>query len=203
MNKRMLLVKASNDVCSTEVSHIERICDMFGISHEVIELESLETFLKQAHALGKFDYLYLGAHANQHSFGEANGSISYSWNDFAITLCSADCLNPESVLLLGCCRGGLKMVAMSMFLACGKIDYVAGPRWTVTPQDITTAFHVLLYNLAIRREQPSTAANRASLATGYDFYYYNRVEIEDSVHSGLMMEQVISSWGLADESLAS
>lgn len=198
----MLLVKASNDVCSTEVSHIEKICDMFGINHEVIELESLETFLEQAQALGKFDYLYLGAHADQHSFGEANGSPSYSWNDFAITLCSADCLNPESVLLLGCCRGGLKMVAMSMFLACGKIDYVAGPRWTVTPQDITTAFHVLLYNLAIRREQPSTAANRASLATGYDFYYYDRVEIEDSVNSSLMMEQVIKSWGLDDESPA-
>ena len=91
------------------------------------------------------------------------------------------------------------MVAMSMFLACSKIDYVIGPRWTVTAQDITTAFHVFLYNLAIRREQPSTAATRASAATGYDFYYYDRVEVEDSVNSNLMMERVIKAWGLDDD----
>jgi len=193
MTKRMLLVKASNDVCSTEVTHIEKICDMFSISHEVIELSSLDQFMEEAQALGRFDYLYLGAHANQYSFGESDGSPSYSWNDFAAILCATDCLNPESVLLLGCCRGGLKMVAMSMFLACGKIDYVAGPRWTVTPQDITTAFHVFLYNLVIRREQPSTAADRSSRATGYDFYYYDRVEIEDSASSAEMMEEVLKS----------
>lgn len=166
---------------------------MFSISHEVIELSSLDQFMEQAQALGRFDYLYLGAHANQYSFGESDGSPSYNWNDFAAILCAADCLNPESVLLLGCSRGGLKMVAMSMFLACGKIDYVAGPRWMVTPQDITTAFHVFLYNLVIRREQPSTAADRSSRATGYDFYYYDRVEIEDSVSSAEMMEEVLKS----------
>lgn len=199
MPKRMLLVKASNDVCSTEVTHIEKICEMFAISHDVIELTSLDQFMEEAQARGKFDYLYLGAHANQHSFGESDGSPAYSWNDFAAILCAADCLNPESVLLLGCCRGGLKMVAMSLFLACGKIDYVVGPRWTVTPLDITTAFHVFLYNLVIRREQPSSAASRSSQATGYDFYYYDRVEIEDSVSSQLMMEHVVKSWGLEDE----
>lgn len=198
MTKRMLLVKASNDVCSTEVSHIEKICDMFSIGHAVIDLFSFDQFIKEAQALERFDYLYLGAHANQYSFGESDGSTFYKWNDFATVLCTADCLNPESVLLLGCCRGGLKMVAMSMFLACGKIDYVAGPRWTVTPQDITTAFHVFLYNLAIRREQPSTAANRSSQATGYDFYYYDRVEIEDSVSSEMMIQDIVKSLEQAD-----
>src|SRR5690606_27419790 len=98
MRQRMLLVKASNDVCSTEVAHIEKICDMFGIDHEVHELTSLESFEEQVTALGKFDYLYLGAHADQHGFGEASGTPGYSWDNFAITLCSADCLNPESVL---------------------------------------------------------------------------------------------------------
>jgi len=199
VTKRILLVKASNDVCSTEIAHIEKICEMFSITHDVIELTSLDEFMEQAQGLGKVDYLYLGAHADQYSFGESDSSSSYNWNDFAAVLCAADCLHPESVLLLGCCRGGLKMVAMSMFLACGKIDYVVGPRWTVTPQDITTAFHVFLYNLVIRREQPSTAANRSSQATGYDFYYYDRVEIEDSVSSEMMMEQVSKSLGGMDD----
>ena len=86
------------------------------------------------------------------------------------------------------------MVAMSMFFACGKIDYVVGPRWTVTAKDITTAFHVFLYNLAVRREQPSTAASRSSLATGYDFYYYDRVEAEDSVSAEEMLKKIFSPW---------
>lgn len=54
VSKRMLLVKASNDVCSTEVSHIEKICDMFSISYEVIELTSLNQFMVAAQVLGKF-----------------------------------------------------------------------------------------------------------------------------------------------------
>ena len=92
------------------------------------------------------------------------------------------------------------MVAMQLFNACLKIDYVTGPRWTVTPQDITTGFHIFLYNLAIRREQPSTAASRASAGTGYDFYYYDRVELEDAVYSKLMEEGFKRNWGLQDES---
>jgi hypothetical protein len=34
--------------------------------------------------------------------------------------------------------------------------------------------------MEIRREQPSCAAARASKATGYDFFCYDRVEAEDS-----------------------
>jgi hypothetical protein len=199
MNQRILLVRASNDVCSTEVTHIQKICEMFSIDHHVIDLVTLDDFVEETKALGKFDYLYLGAHANPHSFGESNGSTSYSWIEFATALCTADCLNPESVLLLGCCRGGLRMVAMAMFLACGKIDYVVGPRWTVTAQDITTAFHVFLYNLAIRKEQPSTAASRSSLATGYDFYYYDRVEVEDSVSADEMVKKILEPWDAEDD----
>lgn len=186
--KRMLLVKASNDVCATEIQHVQKICEMFRVEHKAVELLSLETFHTEAQTLGKFDFLYLGAHADVMSFGEADSSRSYDWEQFGSVLCSADCLQPESVLLLGCCRGGLKMVAMKLFLACSKIDYVTGPRWTVTPQDITTAFHVFLYNMVVRREQPSTAANRASAATGYDFYYYDRVESEDEVFTKAAQE---------------
>jgi hypothetical protein len=54
-------------------------------------------------------------------------------------------------------------------------------------------------NLAIRSGQPSTAANRSSQATGFDFYYCDRVEIEDSVSSNQMMEQVLVSLGLGNE----
>ena len=73
------------------------------------------------------------------------------------------------------------MVALVMFDACASIDYIAGPRWTVTGQDITTGFHVFIYNMLIRKEQPGTAAHRASAATGYDFFCHDRVEIDDDM----------------------
>jgi hypothetical protein len=190
--QRMLFIKASHDVCATEVEHIQKICEMFNIQHCAIELDDLATFSNQVGPLGKFDFLYLGAHADVSGFGEANSAVYFDWESFAITLCSADCLCPESILLLACCRGGLRMVAMKLFYSCAKIDYLTGPRWTVTPQDITTAFHVFLYNMVIRREQPSTAAKRASEATGYDFYYYDRVETEDIIYTAAMEEHLKS-----------
>jgi hypothetical protein len=188
--KRMLLLKASNDVCAIEIQHIQKICEMFGIEHSVVELTDLADFPNQVQALGDFDFLYLGAHADVYGFGEADLSRYFDWEHFGVTLCSSMCLRPESVLLLGCCRGGLRMVAMKLFHACPKIDYITGPRWTVTPQDITTAFHVFLYNMVIRREQPSTAATRSSSATGYDFYYYDRVENDDCVFASIMEDRL-------------
>ena len=68
-----------------------------------------------------------------------------------------------------------------LFGSCDQIDYVCGPRWTVTGDDITAGFHVFVYNMEIRREQPSTSVSRASKATGYDFFCYDRVEYEDKL----------------------
>jgi hypothetical protein len=95
-------------------------------------------------------------------------------------------LNAESVLLLGCCRGGLKKVASELFYYCSQIDYVCGPRWAVTGQDISAGFHIFIYNMEVRREQPSTAVNRASKGTGYDFFCHDRVEFEDKYEPGSM-----------------
>ena len=55
----------------------------------------------------------------------------------------------------------------------------------MTPHDLIVGFHVFLYNMEIRKEQPTTAAMRATNATGYEFFCYDRVEIDDEV-AGLM-----------------
>lgn len=83
--------------------------------------------------------------------------------------------------MLGCCRGGLKRVALQLFCACDSIDYVCGPRWTVTGADISAGFHIFIYNMVVRREQPSTAVHRASMGTGYDFFCHDRVEMQDEI----------------------
>lgn len=180
MPKKLLIVRASHDICATEVDHIKTIADMFGMQHETHDLASLPDFEAAMTGRGKYDYIYLAGHADVTGFGESDGSNLVEWEHFATALCSADCLEPGSILLLACCRGGISNVAVRLFMSCAQIDYVCGPRWTVTGLDITTGFHVFIYNMEIRHEQPSCAVERASKATGYDFFCHDRVETEDA-----------------------
>jgi hypothetical protein len=152
---------------------------MFGMEHETMDLVDLKTFETEIQEKGKFHYIYLCTHANIWSFGEADSSKTFRWDDFASSLCNSNCLEASACLLLACCRGGLKQVANTLFVSCIHIDYICGPRWTLTGPDLSTAFHVFIYNMESRKEQPSTAAERMSKATGYDFFVYDRVETED------------------------
>jgi hypothetical protein len=200
--KKLLIIKATKDLCAAELEHIKTIAVMFGMEHDTYEvtgpsafqatipkadqccqgpqLPSPSPFRAAMTNKGKFDYIYLAAHANPEGFGESDGGRTTNWTDLGSDLCDTNCLTTGCVLLLACCRGGLRRVAMSLFCSCAQIDYVCGPRWTVTGLDITAGFHVFVYNMEIRREQPSCAAERASKATGYDFFCYDRVEAEDS-----------------------
>jgi hypothetical protein len=177
--KRLLIVKACDDVCATEIDHLKNIAEMFGMTHCLVDLVGMDEFKKKLCGGDKYDYLYLAAHASPFDFGTADGKVSITWSDLSVALCETQCLNPEAILLLGCCRGGLRRVAETLFFNCDQIDYVCGPRWTVTSHDLTAGFHVFIYNMESRHEQPSTAVRRASGATGYDFFCYDRVEVED------------------------
>lgn len=181
MPKRLLIIEAASDVCASEIKHIKIIAEMLGIDHCTIRLHEMTTFREQLCEGGSYDYVYLAAHANTEFFGESDASVAIAWTELAMAFCSSDCLNAGAILLLGCCRGGLKRVAYSLFCTCTKIDYVCGPRWTVTGPDISTGFHVFIYNMEIRREQPSTAIDRASAATHYDFFCHDRIELEDEL----------------------
>ncbi len=179
MKKSLLILKASNDICGSEIDHVKTIAAMFEMDECEWDMKSVEDFKQSPCLSRKYDYIYLAAHANSESFGTSDGAMSIGWDAFALALCETGCLNPESILLLGCCRGGLKGVAQILFYSCDQIDYVCGPRWTVTGHDISAGFHTFLYNMEIRKEQPSSAASRASSATGYDFFCYDRIEFED------------------------
>lgn len=179
--KNLLIIKASSDICAAEVDHLKAIAEMFNIRECVVELRDLSTFHSQLCSGQRYDYIYVGAHANAYWFGDPDRKIRIRWPHIATAFCDSDCLNPGAILLLGCCRGGLKKVASQLFLACDKIDYVCGPRWTVRPADISAGVHIFLYNMEFRREQPSTAVERASKGTGYDFFCHDRIEMEDEL----------------------
>lgn len=182
-NKRLLIIKAASDVCAAEVGHLKVIADMFAITHCTMDLQSIDDFNKAlCQGDDKFDYIYLAAHADTEFFGERDGSVSIPWPELASAFCNAACLKSGAILLLGCCRGGLKRVALSLFCNCMDIDYVCGPRWTVCGPDISTGFHVFIYNMEVRREQPSVAVCRASQATNYEFFCHDRVEMQDELN---------------------
>lgn len=181
MASKVLIIKASCDICKNEIDHIETIAKMFGLTPEIINLVDMVQFQQSIFQKGPYQYIYLCTHASPYSFGEADGSKLFSWEEFAQVLCATNCLDNDAILLLACCRGGLKKVADTLFLNCENIDYVCGPRWKLTGADISTGFHVFIYNVESRKEQPSIAVDRSSKATGYDFFCYDRVESEDEV----------------------
>jgi len=179
MPAQILIIKASCDICQTELDHIKTIAEMFSLSPVLVTLDDIAEFERAIFSKGPFRYVYLCTHASPYYFGESDGNKIFAWDQFATSLCAADCLDDEAVLMLACCRGGLRKVAETLFQNCDHIDYICGPRWTLTGPDISTGFHVFIYNMLQRREQPSTAVKRASRATGYDFFCYDRVELEN------------------------
>lgn len=179
MAAKVLIIKASCDICKNELDHIKTIVEMLDMSPLVVTLTDMATLQAEIQGKGPFKYVYLCTHASPYSFGEADGSKAYHWEDLATALCSSECLDSDAILMLACCRGGLQSVANVLFLFCDHIDYICGPRWTLTCADISTGFHVFIYNMESRHEQPSVAVKRASDATGYDFFCYDRVESED------------------------
>jgi len=179
--KRLLILRASCDILPCEINHIGSIADLFGMQHDFVEIGAADEFQTKLQDMGGYDYIYLCAHANLDGFGNATGAHFVKWDDFAATLCNTQSFNPQSVLLLACCRGGMKSVAQKLFMACEKISYVCGPKWEVDQDVLSAGFHVFLYNIEKRREQPNIAAVRSSQGTGYEFFCYDRIENDDAM----------------------
>lgn len=175
--KNLLIIKGAKDICDVEVCQIKTIAGMFSMN--VIEqlIDTVDALEQLATHNCKFDYIYLAAHANPNGFGDPEGYF-VSWYDFSTGICPLDIVSSNAVFLLACCRGGVEKVGYDIFAGCDKIEYVCGPRWKVAAPDLTAGFHAFIYNMEFRRLQPDQAAKRASDATGYDFLWYDRVDIE-------------------------
>jgi hypothetical protein len=162
-----------------ETSHIETIANLIELDCAKLTIKSADDILTGLGDGQSFDYVYLCGHADERGFGEEDGSNEITWPSFALALCNANWLNKDGVLFLATCRGGLRQIAENMFNVCGKIDYICGPRWVADKHDLTTAFHVFIYNLEVRGEEPAVAAERAYLASGRHFFCYDRLECCD------------------------
>lgn len=184
--KRILILKASKDICGDEMSLISHHCRLLEM--EVVEeefdsegnlIECLDRLEKESQ---NFDYLYLCTHGNTKEFlvdtGDSPSNIK--WSRFSQLLCERDILNSESILLLACCKGGFFNVTADIFACCNRINFVCGVKWSVRPWDLTTGFVVFIHNIETKLAEPSYAAKKASLATDYTFVCYDRDEVESN-----------------------
>jgi hypothetical protein len=176
--KNCLFLKAAAAACANEEASIRANLQMLRVDVEVIEWTSQGDFFQQVSGK-KFAIIYLGAHANGAGFGE-QGRFQ-PWETLGESICMSDCMTPEGTLFLGCCRGGMKTVALKILQQCDKIDYIFGPNWNTKGGDLVTAFTTYTRNRLTNGEEPSVAAARASEATGQQFTCYDRQELEAEI----------------------
>jgi len=183
LKKKVLILKASKDVCGEEINLVKNQCKLLGMEvydEEIKSYRSLQLiFTKHQKNHIKFDYIYLCTHGDGNSFEISYGKVktSLDWGSFSVELCKRQIFDQDSILFLSCCRGGLFKVTCEIMAACEAIGYVCGVKWKVYPWDLTTGFIVFLYNMETKNAEPNYAAKKASLATDFRFECYDRPEV--------------------------
>lgn len=185
-----LFITASTSACSGEVNLVRDCLNNLGIELREVEWLSQEDFEKQMSPDNKYDFVYLGAHADGTGFGQKDGVVLHPWETLANAICYSNCILPGGTLFLGCCRGGMKTVALKILTVCQAIDYICGPHWTVTGNDITAAFQAFVHSRVKKKEEPCKAADRATEACGFRFSCYDRQELEAEVETLRKIQQM-------------
>jgi hypothetical protein len=180
---KCLFVTASTSACAGEVKLVQACLHNLGIAFREVEWLSQEDFITQTADGRKYDFIYLGAHADSIGFGEKDGAALYGWDTLGIAICATDCILPGGTLFLGCCRGGMKTVALKILKTCDRIDYICGPHWKVTGNDLTNAFQAFVNSRISKKEEPCRAAERATDACGFRFSCYDRQELQAEIET--------------------
>lgn len=172
-----LMIIASSAACAGERDLVREVLRNIGIGFTCVEWLSGDDF-KQQISGKKYNFIYLGAHADSHGFGEDSRTARHPWESLALAICETDCIQPGGTLFMGCCRGGMKTVAIKIMRQCERIDQICGPFWTLKDNDIMKAFHIFVETLVRGKKDPVMAADRASQASNCKFRIYERMDIE-------------------------
>ncbi len=175
--KKILIIRACGLTGEKqECDNIKSQCELYNIEVHDYCPKTNEEIDEIIYNGVKYDYIYLSSHGNKEGFGSEDGIIDYSWLDFGVELCSADCMNEDCVIMLSCCRGGLNEVAYDLFYCCENISFVVGPRQSLAPHEMLISFNILLYNLQRRNIDPIVACEKIKLATDIRFVCFDRME---------------------------
>lgn len=177
--KDFLIIQAcGHDDEILEIQNIKSLTKLYGMNTNVVTIENYNSLQDALISNGKFDYIYLSSHGNNEGFCNEGETLYVKWLDFGELICSSDCLKSNSILLLSCCRGGLNEVAYDMFWNCLKIEYIVGPRQSLTSADMLIGFHLLLYNLEHRGIDPIVSCDKVLKGTDIRFKCFDRMETQ-------------------------
>jgi len=178
VNTACLILKASEDACGSEIAALEanlKATDSKVVIRQ-IDWVSQDDFIAKV-GDNKFKIIYVGAHADGKGFGDNNKGVWHDWQTLALSICISDCMVPEGVLFMGCCRGGMKTIALQIFKVCNRIDYIVGPNQKAKGGDLVAAFTAFVRDLK-NGAAPIEATERATGATGDQYTCHDRQELD-------------------------
>jgi hypothetical protein len=176
--KQLLVIRVTPDVHDISISEIYCHAHHYNIQPSHIDVSSLDE-LKVALIGKKLDYLYFAGHGDETCFTD-NNIFSTTWNVIGKTICEANCLNPNSIIMLYCCKGGINTVAYQLIAECNQISYICGAKQNMKNIDLIIGFNVFLYSIENRNISPVISAQKATLATDIEFECFDRVDVESN-----------------------
>jgi len=153
------------------------------VATKEIEWVSKDDFYSQIpfNSSEKYNLVYLAAHADMNGFGESEGFSLHKWDDLANAICGTSCMLPGATLFLGCCRGGMKTVALNILKGCDQIDYICGPIWNTKGTKLIHAFNSFVECKFAENLEPTAIRERMTSASGQHFSCFDRQELESEV----------------------
>lgn len=85
-----------------------------------------------------------------------------------------------------------------MFACCEKIQFICGPRQSLYPVDIITAFNIFLYNVEVKRTDPVIATEKVLNATDIRLVCFDRLDtaigVDYQYHCNLVSAEIIAAF---------
>jgi hypothetical protein len=178
--KNVLILNITSDVKKENIVDIYCHGQSYNmkVAHETVNnIDEFQNALRGK----KLDYLFLAGHANEECFAN-NNFFHQSWAEIGNIICTAECLNKDSILMLYCCKGGMVNVAYTLFAECPNIRYVLGAKQNMYPIQLTVGFNVFMYHVEHRKTDPVLAARKATDATDIRFECFDRIDAEVNPH---------------------
>jgi hypothetical protein len=183
-NKRILVIQCfEEETIDREVEIISTICKHYHIDSFHIKPKNIEDLIKHINSdtKGLYDYIYLASHGTCDWFGDRQGDkCKIVWMDFGLALCHLKCVKEHAILFHSCCRGGSANVVNTMFLCCDQIEFVCGPAYVVTSEELMASFVVFLLNREFRKFDPVLAAKKVSPAIEMRFECFDSHDVKNS-----------------------
>ncbi|MBL0112558.1 MAG: hypothetical protein IPP42_17665 [Saprospiraceae bacterium] len=176
--KNLLVVRITPDIHDVSIAEIYCHAHHYNIQPSHVDVSSLDE-LRVALTGRKLDYLYFAGHGDETCFTD-NKLFATSWDVIGRTICEANCLNNNSIIMLYCCKGGINTVAYQLIAECKQIAYICGAKQNMKSIDLIIGFNIFLYSIENRNISPVISAHKATLATDIEFECFDRITVESN-----------------------